>query len=108
MGDPTVDITIPVLNEEKAILGSLRTLSGYLTEQCAYDWTITVVDNGSSDGTFALAHSMAEANPRVSVLRLEEGSRPSAQAVLAGQQSRRRCVHGCRSVHRPRIAGTTR
>jgi len=72
MGDPTVDITIPVLNEQEAIIPSLNVLCEYLSEGLSYDWSITVADNGSTDGTSDLASSFAMMNPRISVLRLEE------------------------------------
>ena len=47
----SVDITIPVLNEEHSIVNSLTTLSAFLDTECSYDWSITVADNGSSDRT---------------------------------------------------------
>jgi ubiquinone/menaquinone biosynthesis C-methylase UbiE/glycosyltransferase involved in cell wall biosynthesis len=74
----SVDITIPVLNEEQAIVSSLTTLSSYLARQCSHDWSITVADNGSTDRTFDLASSFAATNPRISVLRLEERGRGRA------------------------------
>jgi ubiquinone/menaquinone biosynthesis C-methylase UbiE len=75
---PSVDITIPVLNEERTIVSSLTTLASYLETQSSYDWSITVADNGSEDRTFQRASSFATHNPRTTVLRLEEPGRGRA------------------------------
>src|SRR6516225_9707560 len=78
MAGSSVDITIPVLNEEQAIVSSLTTLASYLDTQCSYDWGITVADNGSTDRTFELAGCLAGKNRRISVVRLEERGRGRA------------------------------
>ena len=74
----SVDITIPVLNEEGSLLSTLTTLASHLDTQCPYDWCITVADNGSTDETFELATAFAAANPRTRVIRLEERGRGRA------------------------------
>jgi ubiquinone/menaquinone biosynthesis C-methylase UbiE len=74
----SVDITIPVLNEECSLVSSLTTLAAYLDTQCPYDWCITVADNGSTDETFELARAFAAVNPRTRVIRLEERGRGRA------------------------------
>jgi SAM-dependent methyltransferase len=74
----SVDITIPVLNEERAITSSLSTLSSFLENECAYDWAITVADNGSTDATSELAASFAAENPRTRVIRLDQRGRGRA------------------------------
>jgi ubiquinone/menaquinone biosynthesis C-methylase UbiE len=74
----SVDITIPVLNEEGSLVSTLTTLAAHLDTQCPYDWRITVADNGSTDRTFELATGFAAANPRTRVLRLEERGRGRA------------------------------
>ena len=74
----SVDITIPVLNEEGSLVSTLTTLAAHLDTQCPYDWCITVVDNGSTDETFELATAFAAANPRTRVIRLEERGRGRA------------------------------
>jgi len=57
---PTVDIVIPVLNEERCIERSVRTLSSYLESHSRYEWRITVADNGSSDSTWEIVQSLAQ------------------------------------------------
>jgi ubiquinone/menaquinone biosynthesis C-methylase UbiE len=74
----SVDITIPVLNEEGSLVSTLTTLADHLDTQCAYDWCITVADNGSTDETFELATAFAAVNPRTRVIRLEERGRGRA------------------------------
>ena len=74
----SVDITIPVLNEERALPNSLATLASYLETECSYDWAITIVDNGSTDRTFELANSFACESPRTRVLRLDRRGRGRA------------------------------
>ncbi len=74
----SVDITVPVLNEEHSILSSLKALASYLETECPYDWGIVVVDNGSTDRTFDLASCFATKCPRVRIIRLEERGRGRA------------------------------
>jgi glycosyltransferase involved in cell wall biosynthesis len=74
----SVDITIPVLNEQRAIEHTLRTLSSHLSAECPYDWSITVVDNGSADRTWSLANSFAKENSYTRVIRLDRPGRGGA------------------------------
>jgi SAM-dependent methyltransferase len=74
----SVDITIPVLNEERAIGSSLATLASYLDSECVYDWAITVADNGSNDRTFEVASAFAAGNPRIRIIRLDQRGRGRA------------------------------
>ena len=74
----SVDITIPVLNEQRAIETTLSTLASYLSAECPYDWSITVVDNGSTDRTWQLANSFAAANSHTRAVRLDRPGRGGA------------------------------
>lgn len=65
-----VDICVPVLNEERCLEQNVRVLTDYLSES-SYDWVVTIVDNGSSDHTWAIARSIAGSNPRVRALHLD-------------------------------------
>jgi putative flippase GtrA len=71
----TVDIVIPVYNEERALPGCVRVLHEYLHEHFPFDWTITIVDNASVDDTPAVARQLAEQHDRVRVLRLDRKGR---------------------------------
>lgn len=74
----SVDITIPVLNEQRVLESSLNTLASYLSAECPYDWCITIVDNGSTDRTWSLAESFASVNPSARAIRLDRPGRGGA------------------------------
>jgi len=74
----SVDITIPVLNEQRAIESTLSTLASYLSVECPYDWRITVVDNGSTDRTWSLATSFAAEHSHTRAIRLDRPGRGGA------------------------------
>jgi len=78
----TVDIIIPVLNEERALPGCLATLTSYLRQKLPFSYHITVVDNGSTDATARIAEDFARTDPRVSVIVLDVRGRGAA--VKAG------------------------
>jgi glycosyltransferase involved in cell wall biosynthesis len=71
----TVDIMIPVYNEERALPGCVRVLHEFLTEQFPLSWTIVVVDNASTDDTLAVARTLAEQLDRVEVRHLDRKGR---------------------------------
>lgn len=77
-GLATVDIVIPVLNEERALPGCVRTLTAFLTESFPLPWRITIVDNGSTDGTWPLAESLAGEFEQVHARRLKIAGRGAA------------------------------
>jgi glycosyltransferase involved in cell wall biosynthesis len=74
----SVDIAIPVLNEQRAIESAFSSLVAYLSAECPYDWRITVVDNGSTDRTWALASSLVAADLRTRAIRLDRPGRGGA------------------------------
>jgi putative flippase GtrA len=71
----TVDIMIPVYNEERALPGCVQVLHEFLGEQFPYDWTVVIVDNASTDGTAEVAHELAEQFDGVRVRRLPRKGR---------------------------------
>jgi ubiquinone/menaquinone biosynthesis C-methylase UbiE len=74
----SIDITIPVLNEQRAIDSTLSTLVSFLSAECHYDWRITVVDNGSTDLTWSLATSFAAEHSQIRTIRLDRPGRGGA------------------------------
>jgi dolichyl-phosphate beta-glucosyltransferase len=82
----TLSIVIPAFNEERRLATTLETLRGYLSQH-PWDWDIRVVDDGSGDGTVALAESFARADRRVVVQREAHGGKGSA--VKAGLMAAR-------------------
>ncbi|GAA2207988.1 hypothetical protein GCM10009850_034460 [Nonomuraea monospora] len=73
----SVDIVIPVLNEERALPGCVRTLAAYLGG-FPLPWRITIVDNGSTDGTWRVAASLANELEQVHARRLDIRGRGAA------------------------------
>ncbi len=76
-----VGVVIPAFNEE-------TNLSGVLDAVCATGWLaqIVVVDDGSTDATWAVAQRYARQDKRIAVLRLPQ-NRGKADAMLAGVQA---------------------
>ncbi len=76
---PTVEITIPVYNEEKELEVNIRKLADYCAKNLTkYDWKITIADNASSDNTSIIAANLSKNNPRIQLFRLEEKGRGRA------------------------------
>ncbi len=75
----SVEVVVPVYNEEVALLRSIPELCGYLEAYFPYRWSVTIVDNASTDDTLAVACELATTyHPRISVRRLEEKGRGQA------------------------------
>ena len=75
----TVDVVIPCLNEERALPVCVRRLHAFMSEAMAgYDWSITVADNGSTDGTPEAAGALSAELPEVGCIRLEQRGRGRA------------------------------
>ena len=74
----TVDLVVPVYNEERALPGCIEVLHEYLTREMPYQWTITIADNASTDRTPEVSAELAEAYPEVRVLRMTRKGRGHA------------------------------
>ena len=74
----TVDIAIPVFNEERALPGCIEVLHEFLTERLPFEWVITIVDNASTDGTLLVAKRLAKQWPGVRVTYLEAQGKGNA------------------------------
>lgn len=55
----SLDIVVPVYNEQATLDTSLRRLHAYLTDAVQASWRITIADNASTDETPALADALA-------------------------------------------------
>jgi glycosyltransferase involved in cell wall biosynthesis len=88
-GQQTVDveIAIPVYNEKRALEGSVRRLHGFLSRSFPVSWRLVVVDNGSTDGTMAVARRLSYELAGVETIGLREPGRGRAlrAAWLASQ-----------------------
>jgi ubiquinone/menaquinone biosynthesis C-methylase UbiE len=74
----SIDITVPVLNEERAIGDSLTALVSYFSTHCPYEWYVTVVDNGSTDRTWNIADAFSRSDARLRTIRLDRAGRGGA------------------------------
>ena len=68
---PVVDIVVPVHNEAHVLEASVSRLYLYLSERFPLSWRITIVDNASTDGTWATAGALAARVPGVRVIHLD-------------------------------------
>lgn len=76
---PSLNIVIPVYNEEAELEESVKTLSEYLkTALSDFSWNITIVDNASTDSTLSIAKRLSKATPHVRYLHLDEKGRGRA------------------------------
>ena len=67
----SVDVVIPVYNEENVLAGSVTVLRGFLSESLPNPWRIVIADNGSSDGTLGIARSLSEQHADVDYVQIE-------------------------------------
>ncbi len=74
----SVDIVIPVYNEEQALGASVDTLVAYLDTYCPYRWHITIGNNASTDSTLQVAQKLTLKDPRISLLNLDQKGRGRA------------------------------
>lgn len=74
----SVEVVVPVYNEEVALPKSIPILCDYLKTYFPYRWSVVIADNASSDATLSVAEGLASRYPRVSVLHLEEKGRGRA------------------------------
>ena len=75
----TLDVVIPVLNEERALANSVNALAAFLSNNLNdYEWAVVVADNGSTDATPSICQSLSEQDSRVRHVRLEQKGRGRA------------------------------
>jgi glycosyltransferase involved in cell wall biosynthesis len=79
---------IPVRNEEHDLGPAVRRLRAYCDDSFPFAARITIADNGSTDGTWALARELAEELPLVRAERIERPGRGGAlRSVWAGSDA---------------------
>lgn len=75
----TVEIVVPVYNEEKELAENIEKLNSFCEKSLKdYDWHITVADNASNDNTPVIAATLAKKHPKVYLFRLEQKGRGRA------------------------------
>ncbi|PYV86014.1 MAG: glycosyl transferase, partial [Acidobacteria bacterium] len=60
-----VTVLMPVYNEA----GVVQTAVESILRQTYKDWDLLIIDDGSTDGTSTLVQSIAEKDPRITVIR---------------------------------------
>ena len=76
--DPTVDIVVPVYNEEQILETSIGRLVEHLETTFPFRWRIVIADNASTDATGEIADRLAAADERVRHLHLDQKGRGRA------------------------------
>ncbi len=79
---PQVEIVVPVRNEERDLGPSVRRLVAYLRESFPCTARVTVADNGSTDGTWAVARSLADTFSEVRAVHLDLPGRGRALRAI--------------------------
>lgn len=74
----SLDVVVPVYNEEADLAEAVHRLHGYLSSSLPYSFLITIADNASNDGTPAIADDLAARYEEVGVLHLTEKGRGRA------------------------------
>ena len=94
MGKTSVEITIPVYNEEEELEKNITTLYDFCSKKLTnYDWHITIADNASTDNTPIIASSIEKKNPRISHFRLEQKGRGRAVKRAWVESEKDICVY---------------
>jgi putative flippase GtrA len=78
MTNASVDVAIPVYNEEADLERAVRRLHAYAGAELPYDVRITIVDNASVDATWSIAQRLRDELPNVEAIRLDEKGRGRA------------------------------
>ncbi len=71
----TVDIVLPVHNEERVLERSVRALHSFLTDNLHHEWRIVIAENGSTDSTIDVARKLEDLLERVTAWRIPEAGR---------------------------------
>ena len=74
----TVDIVLPVYNEEQVLPRSVVILTEFLRDNLSNPWRIIIADNASTDDTRVVAEMLCEKYPSVNYLHLPQKGRGRA------------------------------
>ncbi|MEP7024881.1 MAG: glycosyltransferase, partial [Actinomycetota bacterium] len=85
---PQVEIVIPVRDEETDLGPSVRRLDAHLNFSFPFTARIIIADNGSTDGTWAVATALAAELDRVQAAHLAESGRGRAlRSIWSGSDA---------------------
>lgn len=109
MNKKSVEITVPVYNEEKELAKNILTLLHFCEKNLKnYDWHITIADNASNDNTPIIGATLAKNTTKISLFRLEQKGRGRAVKRVWSQSGSDFCVYmdldlSTDLVHLPKI-----
>jgi glycosyltransferase involved in cell wall biosynthesis len=75
---PSVDVVVPVHNEQGALPASIRRLHDYLSAALPLRWRIVIADNASTDESLRIAMALAQDLSNVELVALTEKGRGRA------------------------------
>ncbi len=76
---PSLDIILPVYNEEQELEESTRKLASFLKKNLPdFDWSIHIADNASTDGTWTIAKKLTKSISNVFAHHLDQKGRGRA------------------------------
>ncbi len=85
---PVLELVIPVHDEERGLERAVRTTRAFLDNQLPYPARLTIADNASTDGTWAIARRLADELEEVRALHLDDKGRGRAlQAAWGGSDA---------------------
>lgn len=94
MDKKTVEITIPVYNEERELEKNIFVLHDFCEKKLkSYNWHITIADNASSDNTPIIAAKIVKNYPKVVYFRLDQKGRGRAVKRIWSQSKCDYCVY---------------
>ncbi|MFH0861296.1 MAG: glycosyltransferase [Candidatus Altiarchaeota archaeon] len=85
MGKLKVCMVLPVYNEVEILENSVRTVHDFLMNQSAWDWTIILADNASTDRTLELAINLSNTLKGIKLLHLDQKGRGGALRASWGE-----------------------
>ena len=74
----SVDIIVPVYNEEDALPSSIRQLTGFLKDNLPNPWQVIIADNASTDSTQKVSEELCQEYPGVQYFHLPQKGRGRA------------------------------
>jgi putative flippase GtrA len=77
-----LDIVVPVRNEERDLAPSVRRLVSYLREDFPFTTRVTIADNGSTDGTWAIADRLTRELDEVRAVHMQQPGRGRALRAI--------------------------
>lgn len=84
----TVLIAVPALNEETVLAGSVNRIRAFADESlAAYDVTVLIADNGSTDATERIGRELAASMPGVDYVRANERGKGNAVRAAWGTRA---------------------